>query len=121
MSLVTLDLPSPSSLRGGWAAISAVCTSRGWDDCAFATNKEWFYHDGGGNWARLRFLGDGRAVLMGNDHEYSEAYFGAAAEFFEEEETDLLADAPEWWSRNIEPSPFSDWVGFIYGCFNLSI
>lgn len=115
MSLVTLDLPSPASLRGGWAAFSAVATSRGWHDSAYATTNEWLFHDGGGNWACLRFLDNRRAVLLGNDHEYSETYFGSAAEYFDAEETDLLADAPDWWSRNLDPSPFGEWIGFIYG------
>lgn len=115
MSLVILDLPSPASLRGGWAAFSAVCASRGWKDDSYATTDEWRYHDGGGNWACLRFLGDGRGVLVGHDHEYSETYFGEAAEYFNEEETDLLANAPDWWRQNLSGSPFGDWLGFIYG------
>jgi len=94
MALLTLALPSPSSLRGGWAAMSAVCAARGWLDSAYATDTEWHYHDGGGNWACLRFVGDSRAVLLGNDHEYSDTYFREAATYFQEEETNLLAEAP---------------------------
>ena len=115
MSLIAVDLPSPASLRGGWAAMSAVCTSRGWKDSAYATANDWLFHDGGGNWARLRFLGERRAVLVGNDHEYTETYFGPAAAYFEEEETDLLAGAPEWWGTNLDASPFGEWIGFVYG------
>lgn len=115
MALVTLALPSPSSLRGGWAAMSAVCAARGWLDSAYATDAEWHYHDGGGNWACLRFLGEGRAVLLGNDHEYSDTYFREAATYFQEEETNLLADAPLWWSHDLRPSPHGEWFGFIYG------
>lgn len=115
MPLISLDLPKPSSLRGGWAAMAAVCASRGWAEFVYATPRQWLYHDGGGNWACLRFQDQGRAVLVGYDHEYSETCFGAAAEYFDEEETDLLADAPEWWSLDLDPSPFGDWIGFIYG------
>jgi len=115
MPLVTLDLPNPKSLRAGWAAFAAVCAARGWADSAYATEKQWYYHDGGGNWACLRFQDDHRAVLIGHDHEYSETYFGEAAEYFQEEETNLLLDAPDWWGLDLDPKPFGEWIGFIYG------
>lgn len=69
MPLTVLDLPDPMSLRGGWAALAAVCTARGWNDYAYATSSEWLYHDSGGNWACLRFQAGGRGVLVGQDHE----------------------------------------------------
>jgi hypothetical protein len=115
MPLISLDLPKPASLRGGWSAMAAVLAARGWNDFVYATSDQWLYHDGGGNWACLRFQDKGRAVLLGHDHEYSDTYFGAAAEYFDEEETNLLADAPEWWSLDLDPSPFGEWIGFIYG------
>ncbi|MEL6616095.1 MAG: proteophosphoglycan 5 [Bacteroidota bacterium] len=114
MSLVSLDLPSPASLRPGWAALAAVYAARGWTDVC-ATDREWMYHDGGGNWACLRFHGADRAVLFGHDHEYSETYWGPAAEYFGEEETDLLAGAPDWWSTDLTPPSFGTWIGFVYG------
>ncbi|MEM0963341.1 MAG: proteophosphoglycan 5 [Bacteroidota bacterium] len=114
MALVALDLPSPRQLRGGWAALAAIYASRGWDDVA-ATENEWRFHDGGGNWATLRFQDGGRAVLLGHDHEYSETYFGDAAAYFGEDETDLLAEAPAWWSHDLSTGRHSDWIGFIYG------
>lgn len=115
MQLIDLNLPSPRMLRGGWAALAAVCASRGWTESAYADPHEWAYHDGGGNWACLRFQAGGRAVLLGNDHEYSNTYFGPAALYFDEEETDLLAGAPDWWSHDLNASPFGEWIGFIYG------
>jgi len=90
MSLVEVSLPSPAQLRGGWAAMAAVCVSRGWTDSVWAEGQAWFFHDGGGNWATLRFVGDGRAVLIGHDHEYTETYFRDAAKYLQEPETDLL-------------------------------
>lgn len=115
MTLVRLDLPRPLSLRGGWAALAAVCVSRGWTNIAYAEGEHWYYHDGGGNWACIRFQTENRAIMIGHDHEYSETYFREAAAYFGEEETDLLAGAPEWWKCNIDPGPFGDWIGFIYG------
>ena len=94
MPLVNVDLPNPITFRGGWAALAAVCASRGWTDDVYADDDQWCYHDGGGNWACVRFRENGRAVLLGHDHEHSETYFREAATYFEEEETDLLKDAP---------------------------
>ncbi|MFK7800724.1 MAG: proteophosphoglycan 5 [Anaerolineae bacterium] len=118
MSLVQLDLPSPLDLRGGWAAFAAVCAARGWSTSAYATADQWLFHDGGGNWACLRFKDSQRAILIGHDHEYSETYYGEAAQYFQEEETDLLAEAPDWWGFDLNPRPFGEWVGFIYGWEN---
>ena len=115
MPLIRLALPTPAALRGGWAALAAVCAAQGWTGDVYATPDAWFYHDGGGNWVILRFLGQGRAVLLGNDHEYSQTYFGAAATYFGEEETDLLKDAPAWWREALDPSPLGEWIGFVYG------
>jgi hypothetical protein len=115
LPLISLNLPSPRSLRGGWAAKAAVCASRGWSDVVYATPREWLFHDGGGNWACLRFQSEGRAVLFGHDHEYSNTYFGAAAEYFDEPETNLLEDAPAWWAQDLSTPPFGEWIGFIYG------
>ncbi len=102
-------------MQGGWAALAAVCAAHGWKDIVYATADQWLYHDGGGNWACLRFIDKDKAVLFGNDHEYSETYFGEAAEYFGEEETDLLAGAPDWWRIDLTILPIGDWVGFIYG------
>jgi hypothetical protein len=118
--VITLDLPSPDQLRGRWAAFAAICASRGWGDSAFATREDgavrWHYDDGGGNWGDLVRLDGGRAVLLGNDHEYSETYFREAAEFFGEEETDLLAGAPAWWEAPVVAAMAREqWVGFAYG------
>ena len=114
MALVTVPIPSPAELRGGWAALAAIQASRGWDDVS-ADADEWRYHDGGGNWALLRFLDEGRAVLFGHDHEYSQTYFRDAAEYFGEPETDLLAGAPDWWSADLRTPKHGEWIGFVYG------
>ncbi len=113
--LVNVDIPSPAELRGGWAAMAAVYAAHGWKNYIYATENQWFYHDGGGNWACLRFKDKDQAILIGHDHEYSNTYFGEAAAYFQEEETNLLAGAPEWWSFDLNPKPFGDWIGFIYG------
>ncbi len=113
--LVTVDLPSPAALRGGWAALAAVFFSRGWTRWAHATPTEWLYDDGGGNWLVLRYKQRDQVVILGQDHEYSRTYFREAAEYFREEETDLLAGAPDWWSFDLDPLPHGNWVAFVYG------
>lgn len=116
MSLVPLDLPAPDALRGRWAAFAAICAARGWADACHADAAVWHFDDGGGNWADLHHVGEGRAVLIGHDHEYSETYFAEAAAYFGEPETDLLAGAPAWWEPPTRPAGArGDWVGFVYG------
>jgi hypothetical protein len=116
MGLVTLDLPQPRRMRGRWAAFAAVCAARGWGDGCNADGPVWHFDDGGGNWADLHHVGAGRAVLIGNDHEYSDTYFDAAAEYFQEPETDLLAGAPAWWAPPARAAiDRGEWVGFVYG------
>lgn len=116
MSLRTLDLPTPTALRGRWAAFAAICAARGWADSCHAADGVWHFDDGGGNWADLHHVGEGRAVLIGHDHEYSETYFAEAAGYFGEPETDLLAGAPTWWEPPTRSAGVrGDWVGFVYG------
>jgi hypothetical protein len=115
MSLTDIDLPPPSTMRGGWAALAAVFGSRGWGREVYAESDQWLYHDGGGNWACLRFIGKDKIILLGHDHEYSETYYGEAAKYFQEKETDLLKGAPEWWGSKLDPKPFGEWIGFVYG------
>ena len=121
MELVTLELPEPDGMRGRWAAFAAVCAARGWGDSANAVvapagGPVWHFDDGGGNWADLYHVGAGRAVLIGHDHEYSDTYWATAAEYFQEEETDLLAGAPAWWEPPARAALDRGlWVGFVYG------
>jgi hypothetical protein len=116
MGLVTLGLPQPRRMRGRWAAFAAVCAARGWGDGCNADGPVWHFDDGGGNWADLHHVGAGRAVLIGHDHEYSDTYFDAAAEYFQEPETDLLAEAPGWWAPPaLAAIGRGLWVGFVYG------
>ena len=113
--LVDVQIPSPRRLRGGWAALAAVYAARGWGDDIRATPEQWLYHDGGGNWACLRFAGGRKAVLIGRDHEMSETSFGGSPEVPVGVETDLLAGTPAWWGETLEAPRFRDWLGFVYG------
>ena len=116
MGLVTIDVPEPREMRGRWAAFAAVCAARGWGSSCNAAGAVWHFDDGGGNWADLHHVGGGRAVLVGHDHEYSDTYFAAAAEYFQEPETDLLAGAPDWWAPPARAAIDRElWVGFVYG------
>jgi hypothetical protein len=114
MPLVPVDLPAPNELRNRWAAYAAVMAALGFGDLCNATPQRWHYDDAGGNWAELILLHDGRALLFGHDGEYSETYFREAAAYFEEEETNLLADAPDWWG-SVLPQGEDLWIGFVYG------
>ncbi len=114
MALIDVDLPSPAALRGGWAALAAVHAARDWGD-VYAEADQWLFHDGGGNWACLRFVEHDKILLVGHDHDYSETYFGDAANYFGMEETDLLDGAPTWWGAKLDPHPFGNWIGFVYG------
>ena len=115
--LVTLDLPTPAQMRGRLAAFAAICAAQGWErrGC-FADGPLWHFDDFGGNWAELHHMAEGRVVLVGNDHEYSETHSGHWAEYFNEPETDLLAGAPQWWAppaRQVLARPKR--LGFVYG------
>ncbi len=114
MSLIDIDLPSPAALRRGWAAFAAVNAARGWND-VYAQPDQWLFHDGCSNWACLRFVDKDKILLVGNDHDYSATYYGDAATYFGEKETDLLAGGPAWWATKLDPLPFGDWIGFVYG------
>ena len=110
--------PEAASRRvgGGWAALAAVYAARGWGDDIRATPEQWLYHDGGGNWACLRFAGGRKAVLIGHDHEMSKTSFGGPPGHGLGAETDLLAGAPSWWGSNLEiPELRGDRLGFVYG------
>jgi hypothetical protein len=117
MELVDVDLAHPDELRKRWAAHAAVMAAIGYGDLSNANAKRWHYDDAGGNWAELVLIDGDRAVLFGHDHEYSETYFRDSATYFEEEETDLLAGAPDWWDDALPIDP-DRWVGFVYGFEN---
>ncbi|MEU8706301.1 proteophosphoglycan 5 [Streptomyces sp. NPDC048565] len=118
MALIPLDLPDPMSLRGRWAALAAVQAAAGRGDDCRADGPLWHYDDGDGSWADLHRLGGGRAVLLGQDRHDSETFYAEASDFFEEEETDLLTGAPEWWEpavRRVRDSEQQLFLGFVYG------
>ncbi len=119
MSLVPLDVPNPATLNHRWAVIAAVLAGVGWGhDVQVDERGVRLHHDGGGNWVAMALLPQGRALLFGHDHEYSETYFREAAAYFEEPETDLLAGAPAWWGEALDShvtSGVGEWVGFVYG------
>lgn len=114
MALVAVDLDAPDALRNRWAAHAAVMAALGHESLSNATAQRWHYDDAGGNWADLVLLDEGRAVMFGHDHEYSETYYREAAAYFQEEETDLLAEAPDSWGA-VLPTGDDYWIGFVYG------
>lgn len=115
MSLINISIPAPAQLRAGWSALAAINTAYyGTEDVAFAKNNDWFYDDQGGNWACLRFTGDGKAVLFGHDHEYSSMSLTKNTA----NDSALLKDTPDWWRDCISLDDPSDTIGFIYGWEN---
>ncbi len=116
MALTKVDIATPLEMRGGWAANAAVWSAYGWDDSFYATDNLWSFYDGGGNWACIRFRNKNQAVLFGHDHECSNTYFRESAKYFQEEETNLLEEAPHWWEEELAfPDGQGPWIGFIYG------
>ncbi|KPC79208.1 MULTISPECIES: hypothetical protein [Streptomyces] len=116
MALVQLDLPDPMAMRGRWAALAAVQAASGHGERCRALWPLWHYDDGHGSWADLHHLDEGRAVLLGQDRNDSETFYAEAADFFEERETDLLADAPEWWEPPVRRVRDAElFLGFVYG------
>ena len=111
LPLVALKIPSPKKLRRGWAANAALNAAYGSDGLVMATEKEWYFSDGGGNWACIRFVSDTRALMVGFDHEYTKT--GVTEDTAAD--SALLKGAPDWWSENLFPFPGGDTIGFIYG------
>jgi hypothetical protein len=85
VTLVARDLATPAERRGRWAAFAAICATRGWGSSCFAGRPP-HYDDGGGSGADLHLVGD-RAVLVGNDHEYSDTPGVVAAAAFRQEQS----------------------------------
>lgn len=108
MTLVPVELAVPEQLRRRWAAYSAVMAAIGFADASWATGNLWHYDDGGGNWCELVVAGSGRALLFGQDHEYSETAWA-------EEPVDLFAGAPSWWAEQLKPVLDGRQIGFVYG------
>lgn len=116
MTLVQLDLPDPMAMRGRWAALAAVQAAAGHGERCRALPQLWHYDDGHGSWADLHHLGEGRAVLLGQDRNESQTFYAEASDFFEEPETDLLAGAPGWWEPPVRRAREGQlFLGFVYG------
>lgn len=86
---VITELPAPGEMWARWAAFAAAFGALGYDDVWTVTAGGAHHDDGGGNWAHLALVEDGRAVLYGYDHEYSETVDA-------DPPIDLLAEAPDW-------------------------
>ncbi|MFH9734500.1 proteophosphoglycan 5 [Streptomyces sp. NPDC017260] len=108
MALVTVDLAAPQSMRGRWAAWAAVGRATGGGKRCYAKGPVWHYDDGGGNWIDLHHLGDGRAVLTGNDH--------ACSPDPDDEDFDPMDGAPWWWEDPVrEAVRANENVAVVYG------
>lgn len=116
MALRIVDIPTPARMQGRWAALAAVAAVTLPGAC-HADGNRWHYDDSGGNWADLHLVDGelrGRAVLLGEDHEYSTTYYGVN----DPDETDILVGAPAWWAEPAQAWFAREvWLGFIYGFY----
>lgn len=104
----TRPLDPPAALWARWAAIATVLRAADVDDVHVLADGALHHDDGGGNDARLVLLPDGRAALLGLDHEYS-------ATTAAEPPVDLLDDGPAWlpWATLV-PRTERDELGFLH-------
>lgn len=87
--IASIELPEPSVLWTRWVTLAAALSALGHDDVWSVDARGAHHDDGGGNWAHLALIEDGRAVLYGYDHEYSDTVDA-------DPPIDLLAGAPSW-------------------------
>lgn len=99
-----VDLPPPDELAGLLAGAELL------------DERDGRYVAGGGDWFQLHRVDADHALLVGCDVEDTETFFAAAVSFFTaDDETDLLAAVPEWWTdlvRTRHPGAFSTDAGF---------
>jgi hypothetical protein len=110
--------PPLEVMRGRWALAAAIETAILGENNqnARADRHGWFYSDGGGSWARLTPLADGRAVLSGIDRDYSETHRAGV---------DPTAGLPDWAVEHVEAAVRDEsgsewssgdeqpWLGFV--------
>ncbi|MFE1593523.1 hypothetical protein [Nocardia sp. NPDC058705] len=120
MSTIPVHLPLPTEIRRRWTALALIQHAIGLGDDMISMHRTpfstvWtFDDDGGGNWAQLTCLDDGRAAICGNDHESSERQF--LPQWPEAEVPVQVAGVPEWWIDSLsEISSRARPVGFVYG------
>ncbi|MBF4459287.1 hypothetical protein [Pseudoclavibacter sp. VKM Ac-2867] len=113
------QFPTIEAIRGRWALVAAIETAILGEgrDSSHADEHGWFYSDGGGSWARLTPLPDGRAVLAGIDRDHSETHRRGL---------DLITGMPDWGVAHVEAAVSSEsgrhwetggeqpWLGFVY-------
>lgn len=101
--LVTVDLPAPADIDRCLAAVSIVYAACGVDDdLVQATGDVRRSGSGSGDdYARLRLLPDGRAVLFGFDGDEAQHAWDAHRDELHLPEVDLVAGAPAWWREAV--------------------
>ncbi|MGB3438652.1 MAG: hypothetical protein WBA97_07840 [Actinophytocola sp.] len=98
------ELPPPDELAGLLAGAEPL------------DERDGRYVGPGGDWFQLHRVDADHALLVGNDVEDTETFFAAAVTWSSaEDETDLLAAVPEWWSDLVHtrhPGAFSTDTGY---------
>jgi hypothetical protein len=99
-----VELPTPDELADQLAGAELL------------DERDGRYVAGSGDWFQLHRVDADHALLVGNDIEDTETYFAAAVPFFGvEDETDILAAVPEWWTDLVHtrhPGAFTTDTGF---------
>lgn len=113
MTLVPVDVPAPPVLAQRWAVEAAVDAAVGLDGFTRCAGDHLDWSSGGGSWCRLTLVAGDRAVLTGNDRDYSRTGFRAPGGT-PETWTDLLAGAPAFWDVPLA-AEHAHGTGFIYG------
>ncbi|GAA3348025.1 hypothetical protein GCM10020358_64930 [Amorphoplanes nipponensis] len=105
--IIAVDLPAPGLLWTRWVTLAAALSALGHRDVWSVDDAGAHHDDGGGNWSHLTLVADGRAVLYGCDHEYSDT---TAAD----PPLDLLDGAPDWlpWDDLLEHAA-TDQLGYV--------
>jgi hypothetical protein len=102
------SLPPLPDVWARWALIASVLPLADHGDILWVDDDGAHHDDGGGNWSQLVRLADGRGVLFGYDHEYSDTTNPNPA-------VDLLADAPPWAPlAALVPAAEDDQLGYCY-------
>lgn len=109
-ALVKKEMPDLGVMRDRWAVSAAMRAALFGEPGERGTRAQqhgWYYSDGGGSWAQVILLPQGRAVLVGMDRDKSDTYH---------EGVDLSVGLPDWALPFLPTAEAGErlWWGFAY-------